>query len=93
VEHEAIRASSTGTVAPKDRKPVEEVSWPSVSVNGILRATDGVHYAATASINGQGHVLRPGVRSGPFMVRSITRETVVLELDGIQKEYRATAPL
>jgi hypothetical protein len=67
------------------RAPV--VPWPSITINGILRATDGPHYIATATINGKGHVLRVGQQAGPVLVQAIMRDSVRLELGDAQRTF------
>jgi hypothetical protein len=64
--------------------------WPTITINGIFRPTDGAQYVATATINGKGHVLRAGQRAGDVLVQAITRDSVRLELNGVQRSLPAS---
>lgn len=89
--------NSTRSTAPRPQQAsvvavrTPSTPWPSITINGILRATDGAQYIATATINGKGHVLRPGQRAGEVLVQAITRDSVRLELDGNQRSLPASA--
>ncbi len=50
------RVARAAIAAPAAGVRPASAAWPSITINGILRATDGGQFIATATINGKGHV-------------------------------------